>query len=504
MRLIFNMFLGWWLTQHRWTAEGYHPPPSISVNPSNVVVVGENIVISCKKNRNRKGASDFYLWKNLYQKTYQSINSEDDEAEFTISNAQESAQGQYDCAYIYRNENSYSASVYVFVRRQLYPSPSISVIPNGLVVLGRKITIKCKQEYYNHVQIRTLQFTLFKKGFFNPPDSIISENKIAEFSTSRAQESDGGIYFCDCLHVYENKYSKFSNNIYINITDPKVKGPDIYMEPKGQHMFGTNVRIYCQGPEGGLNYSLYKSTDFVTSQRTKPNISLSEFFISGVSLEHLGNYSCCYQLKNKQFVFSKLSDPLQLRVRDTNLTKPSIQIINVVQDASEANVSIQCKAAEPDLIFALLKSGEQIDYKAAEPGEKAVNFSSQWMNLEQTQNYTCQYYSKSSPFVWSVPSNPLEPWKGEYLITLWTSVAVCLFFLIVVLLVIIFILYRKRKKGSVTKESNVPANMYLNSSKGETLDEVSYAAINHESLKIRPPTLYETTPESCVYASVYH
>ncbi|XP_013920430.1 PREDICTED: leukocyte immunoglobulin-like receptor subfamily A member 6, partial [Thamnophis sirtalis] len=185
------------------------------------------------------------------------------------------------------------------------------------------------------------------------------------------------------------------------------------------------------------------------------------------------------------------------------LTKPSIQIINEEQDAQEANVSIQCNATEPDLIFALLKSGEQIDCKAAELGEKAVIFSPRWVKLEETQNYTCQYHNKSKPFVWSVPSDPLKRVsKDESLITLWTSIAACLFFLAVLFLVLIFVLYRKRRKGSVTKESNVPAKMYLSSPMEETPDEVSYAAINHNSLKIRPPSLYDTVHESCIYATV--
>ncbi|XP_058037478.1 immunoglobulin superfamily member 1-like isoform X2 [Ahaetulla prasina] len=474
MRLIFNLFLGWWLTQHRGTAEGQlHPKPSISVNPSNVVAVGENINIGCKKDGNVKVISAFYLSKeiNRHLVTIYRNETEHNEVEFHIFSAKQSDQGYYYCGYYFLlSEPSYlSESVSIFVREQSFPSPSISVIPNSLVVLGKEVTIQCKQEYY-----QTVQFNLFKKGALNVLANEFSKNKMTEFFITSAQEPHGGIYFCDYQlknrHQGDNRYSKFSNKIYINITDPRVTEPDIYMEPKGQQMLDTNVWIYCQGPEDGLNYSLYKSTNFITSQRTKPNSSLAEFSISGVRLEHIGNYSCCYQLKNKPFVYSKLSDPLQLQVRDPSLTKPSIQIIKAEQGATEANVSIQCNATEPNLIFALLKSGEQIDYKAAEPGEKAVNFTPHWMKLEETQNYACQYHHKSSLFVWSVPSDPLE----------------------------------RPSEGSVTKESNVPAKMYLSSSMEETPDEVSYAAINHNSQKIvkRPPTLYDTVPESCVYANV--
>ncbi|XP_034279105.1 immunoglobulin superfamily member 1 [Pantherophis guttatus] len=505
MRLVFNLFLGWWLTQHRWMAEGqFSAKVSISVNPSNVVAVGEHISISCKRDRNGKVFLTLYQKKEIHHhfREIPNTRTEHNEINFYISKAQQSDQGIYCCAYYLHQGYFSSDEVFIFVREQLFPSPSISVIPNGLVVLGKKVKIQCKQEYPQIVQ-----FNLFKKGALNEPAIQLSENKMTEFLIHNAQESNGGIYFCDYRFIqqqyYYYRYSKFSNKIYINITDPRVTEPAIYMEPKGQQMLNSNVRIYCQGPEDDLNYSLYNSTDFIISQRAKPNSSLAEFSILGVRLEDIGNYSCCYQLKNKPFVYSNLSDPLQLQVRDPSLTKPSIQIINAEQVAPEANVSIQCNATEPDLIFALLKSGEQIDYKAAEPGEKAVNFTPHWKKLEETQNYTCQYHYKSRPFIWSVPSDPVERLQeGESLITLWTSIAACLFFLAILLLVLIFILYRNRRKGSVTKETNVPASMHLSSSMVETPDEISYAAINHNSLEIRPPTLYDTVPESCIYANV--
>ncbi|KAG8140461.1 hypothetical protein E2320_003137, partial [Naja naja] len=419
-----------------------HPQPSISVNPSNVVAVGENIRISCKKEENLKGTCIFYLNKGI-STVGSSSNTNQNEVEFPIFNAQQSHQGEYTCIYY------------------LNLSPSISIIPNGVIVLGKKVTIQCKQEDNRHVL-----FNFFKKGALDAPAHQAASYKMAEFLIPSAQESDGGIYFCDYQFYYrnndDNRYSKFSNKTYINIMDPRVTKPAIFMEPKGQQMLDTDVRIYCQGPNDNLNFSLYKSTDLIASQRTKSNSSLAEFSISGVRLEDIGNYSCCYQLKNKPFMYSQLSDPLQLQVRDPNLTKPSIQIINAEQDAPEATVSIQCKATETDLIFVLLKSGEQIDCKAAEPGEKAVNFS-HWMNLEEVQNYTCQY--KTRPFVWSVPSDPVD----------------------------------RPPKGSVAIESDVPAKMqYLNFPMEETPDEVSYAAINHNSLKT---TLYDRA-ESCIYANV--
>uniref|UniRef100_A0A8C6VPZ7 Ig-like domain-containing protein n=1 Tax=Naja naja TaxID=35670 RepID=A0A8C6VPZ7_NAJNA len=92
--------------------------------------------------------------------------------------------------------------------------------------------------------------------------------------------------------------------------------PSISIIPNGVIVLGK------KGPNDNLNFSLYKSTDLIASQRTKSNSSLAEFSISGVRLEDIGNYSCCYQLKNKPFMYSQLSDPLQLQVRGKELALP--------------------------------------------------------------------------------------------------------------------------------------------------------------------------------------
>ncbi|KAM6452432.1 immunoglobulin superfamily member 1-like isoform 2-T2 [Liasis olivaceus] len=416
MRLIFNLFLlGWWLARQRWMAEGLYPQPSISVNPSNVVAVGEHIRISCKMERNPANKTiTFVLMKEIsgqWHEIYPTITTQSNEAVLHIVGAQKFHGGIYSCIYKISSLQSYFSNLtYIFVREQIHPSPSISVIPSDMVVRGEKVTIQCTNEYDQYAE-----FSLIKQGASDQLPTKRTQKKMAEFLIPSAQESDGGIYFCDYrLYQSYDRYSKFSNRTYINITDPRVSKPSIHVEREGQQILDANVWIHCQGPENDLTFSLYRSADFITSQRTKPESSLARFPIFGVRLEDAGNYSCRYQLRGKPFMWSGLSDPVQLEVRDPSLTKPSIQIIHEDKDAPEAKISIRCNGTNEDLAFALLKSREQIAYKAAEPEEKAVDFVLHQMRLEEAQSYTCQYHHGSRPFVWSEPSDPLElPWGGQ-------------------------------------------------------------------------------------------
>ncbi|KAM6452485.1 immunoglobulin superfamily member 1-like isoform 2-T2 [Liasis olivaceus] len=407
MRLIFNLFLlGWWLARQRWMAEGLYPQPSISVNPSNVVAVGEHIRISCKMERNPANKTiTFVLMKEIsgqWHEIYPTITTQSNEAVLHIVGAQKFHGGIYSCIYKISSLQSYFSNLtYIFVREQIHPSPSISVIPSDMVVRGEKVTIQCTNEYDQYAE-----FSLIKQGASDQLPTKRTQKKMAEFLIPSAQESDGGIYFCDYrLYQSYDRYSKFSNRTYINITDP-------------------------------------------------------------------------------------------------SLTKPSIQIIHEDKDAPEAKIFIRCNGTNKDLAFALLKSREQIAYKAAEPKKKAVDFVLHQMRLEEAQSYTCQYHHRSSPFVWSEPSDPLElPWGAGLSTTLSASIAAGLF-LLAIFLVFVLILYRKRRKGSTVKERNLPVKMLSEPAIEETPDEVSYAAINHNSLKIKSKDLPDTAPESCVYAAV--
>lgn len=96
---------------------------------------------------------------------------------------------------------------------------------------------------------------------------------------------------------------------------------------------------------------------------------------------------------------------------DPSLTKPSIQILN---PKDRPYFFVRCNRKKPHLTFALMNSRQQIQYKAAEPGKKEVDFSLHSVRLKEAGSYTCQYHLESNPFVWSVPSNPLVfPLRGE-------------------------------------------------------------------------------------------
>ncbi|KAH0626500.1 hypothetical protein JD844_001517 [Phrynosoma platyrhinos] len=162
--------------------------------------------------------------------------------------------------------------------------------------------------------------------------------------------------------------------------------------------------------------------------------------------------------------WSPYSNKVHVKIRDASLSKPSIKIISTQQTPLGFNVTIECQGPETDLIFSLHKS-------IAPQPEKHRNTSTFhvfMMELADARHYACQYRHRRNPFVWSEPSDPLE-------------------------LV---------KRGSISEEANQPVTMPLEPVAEADPNEVSYAVLNHYSLKIKQAADPDRIPESCVYASV--
>ncbi|ETE57780.1 hypothetical protein L345_16502, partial [Ophiophagus hannah] len=170
---------------------------------------------------------------------------------------------------------------------------------------------------------------------------------------------------------------------------------------------GEKVTIFCRSQDDfhGIFYlTRFKSlSDAGETVGTKEAaFSQAGFFFPYLIKSQGGIYSCRYYLDGKGY--SSHSDKIYLNLTDPSLTKPFIQILN----ADHPYFPVRCEGTKHHLTFALMNSRQQIGYMAAEQGEKTVVFPVSSLRLKEAENYTCRYHQESSPFVWSVPSEPLE------------------------------------------------------------------------------------------------
>ncbi|KAJ6651991.1 hypothetical protein lerEdw1_015854 [Lerista edwardsae] len=191
-----------------------------------------------------------------------------------------------------------------------YSKPSILVTPSGVVPVGTNITITCKRD-----QQVLANFFFWKKGSWTQeyePTSM-KENT---FSISNAEPSDGQIYFCAYCFQGDKipDCSSYSNEVNVTLRDPSLSEPAILVKPSKDIYPGTKVSFYCQGPETGLTYSLWRAQVLAGTRMAEPDSQIVEFPLFKVKTEDTGNYSCHYQLKGNPFVWSLQSDSIKMIV----------------------------------------------------------------------------------------------------------------------------------------------------------------------------------------------
>ncbi|KAJ6651920.1 hypothetical protein lerEdw1_015924 [Lerista edwardsae] len=191
-----------------------------------------------------------------------------------------------------------------------YSKPVIFTHPSGVIPLGGNISITCKTDL--HV---AADFYLWRKGTCTKDFEPTNLNE-HDFFISEVQQSDGQIYFCAYCFFGDTDHecSVYSDEINITVRDPSLSEPAILVKPSKDIYPGTKVSFYCQGPETGLTYSLWRAKVLAGTRMAEPDSQIVEFPLFKVKTEDTGNYSCHYQLKGNPFVWSLQSDSIKMIV----------------------------------------------------------------------------------------------------------------------------------------------------------------------------------------------
>ncbi|POI18793.1 hypothetical protein CIB84_017464, partial [Bambusicola thoracicus] len=197
------------------------PPPSLSLHPSQVVSLGDNVTLRCHLPRM---ASRIQLCQDQHLTPCMDEYEMQDVVDFYITTKREHA-GTYRCQYqalkpLKTSEKS--DPVELVVTDHSFTPPGISLSPGGLVRTGTNITIRCWKKDYGAA------FLLHKDGCSaalqrQHPD----DGGMATFTLFRVTPADNGTYRCSYLikGYFPLLSSPLGDNVTLEVT-PTPAHPD--------------------------------------------------------------------------------------------------------------------------------------------------------------------------------------------------------------------------------------------------------------------------------------
>ncbi|CAM4703808.1 unnamed protein product [Caretta caretta] len=279
--------------------------------------------------------------------------------------------------------------------------PTVWVSPSRVVALGGSVTIRCEGSYPGW------EFFLRKAGHPDRQLQTVPDGTVAEFPIPSVGWEDGGTYTCDyCSITDQNRCSYPSDPVEIIVGEPSYPKPSISLSPSGGVSLGGAVSVWCWGQRQGVRFVLNKEG------RRFPAVDSSGsgavFFISNVSREHGGRYSCSYHSRSGSSAASSPSDPVELAVREGSYPKPSISLSSGGVIPVGGNVTIRCRHQRLGMRILLYKAGKEKYVNYTDPAGSEAEFPIPSARREHGGSYTCRYSHTTGSAAYSEPSDPVQ------------------------------------------------------------------------------------------------
>ncbi|NP_001089085.1 KL precursor [Xenopus laevis] len=246
-------------------------PPLISVIPSPLLLIGNNVTIRCQ---GAEQEDKFILYKNgapLREGT-----PAGETAEFYICNAQRKDAGNYFC--MRKVDRRFTNHITIIVKGE-DDIVQILALPSTSVSAGGNLTIQCQTAKQGDT------FVLYKDV------DVVTEQEpageIAQFHIYPVQPKDKGMYYC----LRKSSQSKVQISSRIEVI---IEGEDDIVQisalPSTNVSAGGNLTIQCQTAKQGDTFVLYKDDDVVSEQ--EPAGEIAQFNMYPVQPKDTGMYFC--------------------------------------------------------------------------------------------------------------------------------------------------------------------------------------------------------------------
>ncbi|EPQ04407.1 Leukocyte immunoglobulin-like receptor subfamily B member 5 [Myotis brandtii] len=220
-----------------------------------------------------------------------------------------------------------------------------------------------------------------------------------------------------CYGSYRNSPQVWSYpSDALELLIPGESGKPSLLSQQGPIVFSEQrLTLQCRSDVGYDRFALHKEgePDLSQSLVLQPQDGLSQvhFPLGTVSSSHGGRYRC-YGGYNLSSEWSAPSDPLDILVAGHLPDRPSLSVQPGPRVASGDNVTLLCQSQSPRDTFLLSKEGAAVPPLCLRSKHRAqqsqAEFSMSPVTSAHGGIYRCYSSNSTSPFLLSLPSEPLE------------------------------------------------------------------------------------------------
>uniref|UniRef100_G1NV15 Ig-like domain-containing protein n=1 Tax=Myotis lucifugus TaxID=59463 RepID=G1NV15_MYOLU len=391
---------------------GSLPKPTIWAEPGPVIPSGSPVTIWCQGSPE---AEEYRLDKEGSPAPWKIEKPLEprDKAKFSNTFITDVYAGIYRCYYRSPAGWSERSDPLELVVTGYFSKPSLSALPSPVVTSGENVTLQCGSwEGFG-------RFILTKEGddrlswTLNLPHS--SGQSKALFSLGPVTARDRWTFRCyGCSRNSPQVCSPFSDPLELLVSGESEK-PSLLTQQGPIVASGQNLTLQCRSDVGYDRFALHKKggRDHPESLVLQPQAGLSQahFPLDTVSSSHGGRYRCFggYKLSSE---WSAPSDPLDILVAGWLRDRPSLSVQPGPRVASGENVTLLCQSQSPRGTFLLSKEGAADPPLRLKSKHRAQQYQAEFSMSPVTSahvgTYRCYSSRSTSPYLLSLPSEPLE------------------------------------------------------------------------------------------------
>ncbi|XP_005864637.2 PREDICTED: leukocyte immunoglobulin-like receptor subfamily A member 6, partial [Myotis brandtii] len=338
-----------------------------------------------------------------------------DKGMFRITSLTEHGAGIYRC--YYRSPDGWSERsdpLELVVMTGAYSRPSLSALTSPVMPSGGNVTLQCGSGQGFD------RFILTKEGYHRLSWVQNSQKEPRRqfqtlFTAGNVTPSHRWTFRCHgCYRDSPQVCSHPSDALELLVSGESGK-PSLLSQQGPIVASGQSLTLQCRSDVGYDRFALHKEggRDLPQSRVLQPQAGLSQahFPLDTVSSSHGGRYRC-YSGYNLSSEWSAPSDPLDILVAGHLPDRPSLSVQPGPRVASGENVTLLCQSRSPRDMFLLSKEGAAGPPLHLRSKHRAQQYQAEFSMSPVTSahggSYRCYSSHSISPFLLSLPSEPLE------------------------------------------------------------------------------------------------